>query len=135
VLRNKFQLQGPRLSPDSRVMSFVSNLSGRNEVYAVPFDPAAAPARRLDDADAGVGSGRSRHGVLEPQRQGAVLPRRRPRRDVRGRGGHRAAKFGKPRVLFRPAADIAPGLAPARRTSAATASGSSSRSRGRSCAS
>ena len=29
VLRNKFQLQGPRLSPDSRVMSFVSNLSGR----------------------------------------------------------------------------------------------------------
>src|SRR5204863_9719565 len=43
VLRNKFQLQGPRLSPDSRVLSFVSNLSGRNEVYAVPFDPAAAP--------------------------------------------------------------------------------------------
>src|SRR5215510_3974785 len=42
VLRNKFQLQGPRLSPDSRLAGFVSNLSGRNEVYVVPFDPNAA---------------------------------------------------------------------------------------------
>src|SRR5688572_20264755 len=38
VMRSKFQLQGPRLSPDSRAMAFVSNLSGRNEVYTAPFD-------------------------------------------------------------------------------------------------
>ena len=44
VFRSKFQAQGPRMSPDGRFMSFVSNSSGRNEVYVIPFDPAAAPA-------------------------------------------------------------------------------------------
>src|SRR4029453_4236330 len=43
ILRNKSQNQGPRLSPDSRIAAFTSNVSGRLEVYAVPFDPAATP--------------------------------------------------------------------------------------------
>ena len=43
VLRNKFQLQGPRLSPDSRVDVVRLEPVGRNEVYVVPFDPTAAP--------------------------------------------------------------------------------------------
>src|SRR5262245_15181110 len=42
VYRNKSQNQGPRLSPDSRLMTYTSNASGRTEVYAIPFDPAAA---------------------------------------------------------------------------------------------
>ena len=41
VYRNKSQNQGPRLSPDSRIMTYTSNASGRTEVYAIPFDPAA----------------------------------------------------------------------------------------------
>ena len=32
--------QGPRLSPDSRIMTYTSNVSGRTEVYVLPFDPA-----------------------------------------------------------------------------------------------
>ena len=49
----------------ARFVSFVSNSSGRNEVYVVPFDPAAAPgARVVARADADLGSGRHRHGVL-----------------------------------------------------------------------
>ena len=48
-----------------RFVSFVSNSSGRNEVYVVPFDPAAAPGAAASlDADADLGSGRHRHGVL-----------------------------------------------------------------------
>jgi eukaryotic-like serine/threonine-protein kinase len=44
IFRNKFQLQGAHLSPDNRFMSYVSNESGRNEVYVRPFNPTAANA-------------------------------------------------------------------------------------------
>ena len=60
------RLQGPRLSPDNRFMSFVSNSSGRNEVYVVPFDPAAAAGAQRRHAAADLGSGRHGHGVLAP---------------------------------------------------------------------
>jgi serine/threonine-protein kinase len=43
VARSKFQMQGPRFSADSRFMSYVSNESGRNEVYVRPFDAAGVP--------------------------------------------------------------------------------------------
>ncbi len=42
VLRSKFQLQGPRLSPDSRFVAYVTNESGRNEVYVRRFDPSSS---------------------------------------------------------------------------------------------
>jgi hypothetical protein len=41
VYRTKSQNQGPRLSPDGRIMTYTSNPSGRTEVYAIPFDPNA----------------------------------------------------------------------------------------------
>ena len=113
VLRNKFQLQGPRLSPDSRVMSFVSNLSGRNEVYAVPFDPAAAPGASASTTPTQV-SDQGGTGMVFWNRNGKELFYLAADRAVMSVAveGTAPVKFGKPRVLFRPAADIAPGLAP-----------------------
>ena len=92
VLRNKSQNTGPRLSPDNRFMAFVSNSSGRNEVYVVPFDPKAA-AGTAPTPIPDLGSGRHGHGVLAQGRQGAVLPGRRPQHHVgRGRHGRNAVR-------------------------------------------
>jgi len=41
VFRSESQLQGSRLSPDSRFLTYTSDQSGRNEVYVRPFDPVA----------------------------------------------------------------------------------------------
>ena len=41
VFRSEFQLVGSRLSPDNRFLSYMSNQSGKNEVYVRPFDPTA----------------------------------------------------------------------------------------------
>ena len=52
IFRSQSQLAGPRLSPDSRYLVYVSNQSGRNEVYVRSFDPtgatpSAGPWRRV----------------------------------------------------------------------------------------
>jgi Tol biopolymer transport system component len=44
ILRSKSQLTGPRLSPNDRFVAYVSNETGRTELYIRPFDPAAAAA-------------------------------------------------------------------------------------------
>ncbi len=67
VLRNKSQLQGPRLSPDSRFMTYTSNVSGKFEVYAIPFDPRPRAGRlTVRGSMAALRSGRHGHGVLAP---------------------------------------------------------------------
>ncbi len=43
IFRSKSQLTGPRLSPDDRFVAYVSNETGRTELYIRPFNPAAAP--------------------------------------------------------------------------------------------
>jgi Tol biopolymer transport system component len=43
IFRSKFQLTGPRLSPDARFVAYVSNETGRTELYIRPFSPTAAP--------------------------------------------------------------------------------------------
>src|SRR5215472_8665587 len=43
IFRSKFQLTGPRLSPDDRFVSYVSNETGKTELYVRPFSPTAAP--------------------------------------------------------------------------------------------
>ncbi|HET9272133.1 MAG TPA: hypothetical protein VFO31_28340 [Vicinamibacterales bacterium] len=113
MLRNKFQLQGPRLSPDSRVAGFVSNLSGRNEVYAVPFDPDAAPGAAASAMPTQV-SDQGGTGMVFWRRDGKELFYLAPDRAVMSVAVESTspAKFGKPRVLFRPSGDIAPGLGP-----------------------
>jgi Tol biopolymer transport system component len=42
IFSSKFQLRAPRISPDGRFVAYVSNPSGREEIYVRPFDPAAA---------------------------------------------------------------------------------------------
>jgi Tol biopolymer transport system component len=42
ILRSKSQLRAPRLSPDGRFVVYVSNPSGRDEIYVRPFDPSGA---------------------------------------------------------------------------------------------
>jgi Tol biopolymer transport system component len=43
IFRSKFQLTGPRLSPDDRFVSYISNETGKTELYIRPFNPTAAP--------------------------------------------------------------------------------------------
>ena len=113
VYRSKFQVQGPRLSPDSRFAVFVSNMSGRNEVYTVPFDPTAAagstaglmPRQISDQGGAGMAFWR---------RDGKELYYLAADRGVMAvevnTGG--PGQFGKPKLLFRPASEITAGVAP-----------------------
>jgi Tol biopolymer transport system component len=113
VFRNKSQNQGPRLSPDSRILTFVSNSSGRNEVYAIPFDaaatagaaPAAGPWQISDQGGAGMvfwrRDGRELYYLAADRGIMAVSVTAGP-----------TPQFGKPQVLFRPSADIAPGIGP-----------------------
>jgi Tol biopolymer transport system component len=109
VFRNKSQLQGPRLSPDNRFMSFVSNETGRFEIYAIRFDPAAAtPAMPVQISDQGG------TGMVFWRRDGKELYYLAADRGIMAVevGSSSAAPFGKPALLFRPPADIVPGVAP-----------------------
>lgn len=44
VFRSPKQVQGGRLSPDGRFIAYLSNESGKNEVYIRPFNPTGGPA-------------------------------------------------------------------------------------------
>jgi len=113
VYRNTSQNQGPRLSPDSRVMTYTSNASGRTEVYAIPFDPSAAPGTA---PTAGPWQ-------ISDQGGGGMVFWRKDGKELYYLGADRAVMvvavnagatptFAKPQVLFRPSADIAPGIGP-----------------------
>ena len=109
VLRNKSQLQGPRLSPDNRFMSFVSNETGRFEIYAIRFDPAATtPATPVQISDQGG------TGMVFWRRDGKELYYLAADRGIMAVevGTSSVTPFSKPALLFRPPADIVPGVAP-----------------------
>jgi Tol biopolymer transport system component len=113
VYRNKSQNQGPRLSPDSRIMTYTSNVSGRFEVYAIPFDPVAA-------AGAAPASGpwqlsdQGGTGMVFWRKDGKELYYLAADRAVMvvEVSGGTSPKFGKPQVLFRPSADLLPAIGP-----------------------
>lgn len=113
MLRSSSQVQGPRLSPDSRFVSYASNESGRNEVYVRPFNPAPGAAAPPD-------------GRWQISQEGApgMAFWRRDGKELYFLGANRAInsvsittapdfEFGKPKVLFRPseATPVAPGTA------------------------
>ena len=111
VFRDKWQNQGPRLSPDNRFMSFSSNVSGRTEIYVVPFDPKApAPAASLKQVSTQGGNG-----MAFWRRDGKELYYLAADRGIMAvpvGAGSAATAFGAPQVLFRPPAEIVPGVNP-----------------------
>jgi Tol biopolymer transport system component len=112
VYRNKSQNQGPRLSPDSRVMTYTSNASGRTEVYAIPFDPAATTGTAPTAGPWQI-SDQGGNGMVFWRKDGKELYYLGADRAVMvvPVGGGATPTFGKPQVLFRPSADVAPGIA------------------------
>ena len=113
VFRNKSQNQGPRLSPDSQVMTYTSNVSGRTEVWAIPFDPAAAPGATPAAGPWQI-SDQGGTGMVFWRKDGKELYYLAADRAVMSVAITSGAtpQFGKPQVLFRPSADVAPGIAP-----------------------
>ena len=113
VFRSKSQNQGPRLSPDARFMTFTSNVSGRFEVYAIPFDPAAT-AGAAPAAGPWQISEQGGTGMVFWRRDGKELYYLAADRSIMSVevGAGAGPQFAKPKVLFRPAAEIAPGVAP-----------------------
>jgi Tol biopolymer transport system component len=113
AFRSKSQLQGPRLSPDSRFLAYVSNESGRNEVYVRAFDPAAGPGvapvagRQISELGG--------QGMAFWRRDGKELYYLAADRGVMAVevGAAPTLKFGKPTLLFRlsEATPVAPGTA------------------------
>lgn len=114
AFRSKSQLQGPRLSPDSRFLSYVSNESGRNEVYVRPFDPAAS-AGAAPVAGPWQISDQGGQGMVFWRRDGKELYYLGADRGVRAVevGAATTTRFGRPTLLFRPsdATPVAPGTA------------------------
>lgn len=114
VVRSEFQLMRPRLSPDSRFLSYESDQSGKNEVYVQPFDPSAGAAVtpaagpwQVSDQGGLSGAfwrqdGKEMYFVAADRGVMAVDVRTAPTFD-----------FGKPTLLFRlsEAVPVAPGLA------------------------
>ena len=70
AFRSAKQLSGMRLSPDSRFLAYMSNESGKNEIYVRPFDPSGGSSARRA---ASLRSRRPRHGLLAAGRKRALL--------------------------------------------------------------
>jgi hypothetical protein len=112
VLQSTYTLSGPRLSADSRYISYMSNQSGKNEMYVSRFDPSRS-------ATAGADSGQRQ--ISDQGGQGMGFWRRDGRQFyyLAADRGFMAVEistapqleFGKPKLLFRPAPGIlvAPG--------------------------
>jgi Tol biopolymer transport system component len=113
AFRNKSQNQGPRLSPDSRVMTYTSNASGRPEVYGIPFDPAATPGGSPSAGPWQI-SDQGGTGMVFWRKDGKELYYLAADRAIMvvAVSGGAAPTFGKPQVLFKPSADIAPAIGP-----------------------
>jgi Tol biopolymer transport system component len=113
VLRDKSQLQGPRMSPDSRFMTYTSNVSGKFEVYAIPFNPAAAPGA-APSAGPWQLSDQGGTGMVFWRRDGKELYYLAADRAIMAVevGAGSTPEFGKPRVLFRPSSEIVSAIGP-----------------------
>lgn len=114
LLRSKFQVTGPRLSPDDRFVAYISNETGKTELYVRPSNLP------------GVSNGSSTAGPWKLSEQGATGMAfwRRDGKEMTFLGPDRGImsvslttapdfEFGKPNVLFRlpETTPVAPGTA------------------------
>jgi Tol biopolymer transport system component len=114
IFRSKFQVTGPRLSPDDRFVAYVSNETGRNELYVRPFNPSAAPGA-TPSAGPWKLSEQGAQGMSFWRRDGKELTFLGPDRGIMVVSVTTAPdfEFGKPKVLFRPSEStpVGPGTA------------------------
>jgi Tol biopolymer transport system component len=118
IFRSKFQLTGPRLSPDDRFVSYVSNETGRTELYIRPFDPNAAPGA-APSAGPWKLSEQGCLGMAFWRRDGKEITFLGPDRGIMSVSLTTAPdfEFGKPKVLFRlpETTPVAPNMASSNR--------------------
>ena len=102
MFRSKFQVTGPRLSPDSRFTVYISNESGRNELYVRPFNPAAAPGAAPSAGPWKI-SEQGATGMAFWRRDGKELAFLAPDRGIMSVSLTTSPdfEFGKPKLLFR----------------------------------
>jgi Tol biopolymer transport system component len=103
IFRSPKQVQPARLSPDGRLIAYVSNETGKNEVYVRPFAAGASnggPWQISEHGGLGMASwrkdGKELYFMAADQSIMAVDVSTSP-----------AVQFGKPHVLFKPDAAIA----------------------------
>lgn len=113
VLKSKKQLQGSRLSPDTRFLAYVSNETGKNEVYVRPFDSSAAASASA--AEPWKISDQGGQGMAFWRKDGKELYYLSADRSIMAVSVSTSPnfEFGKPKVLFRPpeAFAVGPGTA------------------------
>jgi Tol biopolymer transport system component len=114
AFHSQSQIQGARFSADSRFLAYVSNQSGKNEIYVRAFDaaagaeaaPAKEPLRISDQGGQGMAfwnrNGKELYYLAADRSVMAVSISTAP-----------ALEFGKPKLLFRPpeSVPVTPGLA------------------------
>ena len=102
IFRSKSQLTGPRLSPDDRFVSYVSNETGRTELYVRPFNPAAAPGP-VTTAEVWKLSEQGAMGMAFWRRDGKEISFLAPDRGILSVSLSTSPdfEFAKPRLLFR----------------------------------
>jgi len=114
IFRSKSQVTGPRLSPDDKFVAYISNETGRNELYVRPFNPSAAPGA-APSAGPWKLSEQGAQGMSFWRRDGKELTFLGPDRGLMVVSVTTAPdfEFGKPKVLFRPSegTPVAPGTA------------------------
>jgi Tol biopolymer transport system component len=102
IFRSKSQLTGPRLSPDDRFVSYVSNETGRTELYVRPFNPSAASGA-VTTAEVWKLSEEGAQGMAFWRRDGKEISFLAPDRSIQSVSLSTSLdfEFKKPRVLFR----------------------------------
>ncbi len=114
IFRSKFQVTGPRLSPDDRFTVYISNESGKNELYVRPFNPTAAPGAAPSAGPWKI-SEQGAQGMAFWRRDGKELTFLGPDRGIMSVSLTTSPdfEFGKPKLLFRlpETTPVAPGTA------------------------
>src|SRR5215467_8606417 len=114
IFKSKFQLTGPRLSPDDKFVAYVSNETGRTELYIRPFNPNAAPGAAPAAGPWKI-SEQGAQGMAFWRRDGKEITFLAPDRGILSVSLTTAPDFeyGQPKVLFRPseATPMAPNMA------------------------